>query len=84
MVSKGYATCVRIVSALKEVARKDKVSLQQLETVIKQIAGTDPRTIQNYKQTLVEFKLLQITSEGFKITATAKKETEPQEEEQSE
>ena len=80
MVSKCYATCVRIVEALKQVAKKDKVSLQKLEEVIKQIAGTDPRTIQNYKQNLVEFKLLQVTSEGFKLTAAAKKETQPQEE----
>ena len=58
MPSRTYRTCERIMEAVVKAGYLQKISWQTLRKFIKKIAGGDKRTVDAYREHLVDFEFM--------------------------
>ncbi|NIO37025.1 hypothetical protein GTO27_04910 [Candidatus Bathyarchaeota archaeon] len=59
MTSRTYRTCERIMAAVVHAGFLKQISWPALKKVIKRVAGGDRRTVNAYREHLVDFEFLQ-------------------------
>ena len=74
MAKKGYDKCIDLMKQIKKEGYEVEISAVQLAIFIKKYIGVDIRTIQSYKDNLVDFKFIKPKGNGVYTIETITKE----------